>query len=105
MAESDDELAKKQVQDAVWQWAGRIIVLAVTFGFGFFAAFVEWGYGNEGQPALRKRLDTSEARTNELDKRRVDLEGQVTVLTGRMADLQKALNRTASPPAAPPPAP
>lgn len=101
MAASEDELAKKQVQEAVWAWAGRIIVLAVTFGFGFFAAFVEWGYGNEGKPALLVKVGALESRNNELDKKRVDLEGQVVVLTGRMADLQKVLNKAATPPPAP----
>ena len=101
MAASEDELAKKQVQEAVWAWAGRVIVLAVAFGFGFFAAFVKWGYGNEGAPALHTRVEAQESRINELDKRRVDLEGQVTVLTGRMADLQKALNKATAPPTAP----
>jgi hypothetical protein len=100
MAASEDELAKKQVQEAVWAWAGRVIVLAVAFGFGFFAAFVKWGYGNEGQPQLVKRVEELDARNRELDKKRVDLEGQVTVLTGRMAELQKVLNRAAAPPPA-----
>jgi hypothetical protein len=100
MAATEDELAKKQVQEAVWAWAGRIIVLAVAFGFGFFAAFVKWGYGNEGQPQLKERLATAEDRIRELDKKRVDLDGQVTVLNGRVADLQRSLSR-ATPPTPP----
>ena len=101
MVATEDELAKKQVQEAVWAWAGRVIVLAVAFGFGFFAAFVKWGYGNEGQPQLVKKVQELDSRNRELDKKRVDLEGQVTVLTGRMAELQKVLNRATTPPPTP----
>ena len=56
MAATEDDLAKKQVQEAVWAWAGRVIVLAVTFGFGFFAAWVLWGSGATGAPALREKV-------------------------------------------------
>jgi len=91
MAESDDELAKKQVQEAVWQWAGRIIVLAVTFGFGFFSAWVLWGAGMEGATALRTKVVDQELQILELKNKRVDCDGKVTVLTGRMEECNKAL--------------
>ena len=43
MASQEDEEAKKRVQEAVWQWTQRLLVLAVTFGFGFFAGWVMYG--------------------------------------------------------------
>lgn len=101
MAASEDELAKKQVQEAVWAWAGRIIVLAVTFGFGFFAAFVLWGSGTEGAPALRRQVQDQEQRILELKNKQVDIQGQLTVISGRLAECQKNLNKAASPPATP----
>ena len=102
MAASEDELAKKQVQEAVWAWAGRVIVLAVAFGFGFFAAFVLWGSGMTGAPALRKQVEAMDQQILELKNKRVDIEGQLTVVTGRLAECQKNLNRAANPPAATP---
>jgi hypothetical protein len=101
MAASEDELAKKQVQEAVWAWAGRIIVLAVAFGFGFFSAFILWGSGTEGAPALRRKVEAMDAQILELKNKRVDIEGQLTVVTGRLSECQKNLNRAAAPPAAP----
>ena len=47
MASQEDEEAKKRVQEAVWAWTQRLLVLAVVFGFGFFA-----GVGTLG---LRRR--------------------------------------------------
>src|SRR5207245_468307 len=54
MATTEDDLAKKQVQEAVWTWAGRAIVVAVVFGFGFFAAWLMWGVGERGAPPKRR---------------------------------------------------
>ena len=56
MAASEDELAKKQVQEAVWMWTGRIVVLAATFGFGFFGGWYLWARGFQGAPALREKV-------------------------------------------------
>src|SRR5262245_4604315 len=76
MAATEDELAKKQVQEAVWAWAGRVIVLAVAFGFGFFTAWVLWGSGSSGAPALRNQVVQMEQQILELKNKRVDIEGQ-----------------------------
>jgi hypothetical protein len=103
MAASEDELAKKQVQEAVWTWAGRILVLAVTFGFGLFAGFVLWGSGTQGAPALRQKVEAMDQQILELKNKRVDIEGQLTVVTGRLSECQKNLNKAATA-AAPPPA-
>jgi len=104
MAATEDDLAKKQVQEAVWVWTGRFIVLAVTFGFGFFAAWILWGAGMNGAPALRAYREQADAQVLELKNKRVDLEGQVTVLKGRVdqctTDLMKARAAAAPPPAA-----
>ena len=94
MATTEDELAKKQVQEAVWVWTGRILVLLVTFGFGFFAAYVLWGAGVSGAPALRVKTEQLDAQVIELKKQRQDIEGQKVVCQGRLdsclSDLQKA---------------
>jgi len=105
MAATEDELAKQKVQEAVWQWTGRLIVLAVTFGFGFFAAFILWGNGINGAPALRILKEQQEANILELKNKQVDVTGKLTVTQGRLdqclADLQKAHAAQAAPPAAP----
>jgi hypothetical protein len=84
MSTTEDELAKKRVQEAVWAWTGRLIVLAVTFGFGFFAAYLLWGAGSEGAPALRAYRDKLDAQMLECKNKRVDLEGQLTVYKSRL---------------------
>jgi hypothetical protein len=94
MAATEDELAKQKVQEAVWQWTGRLIVLAVTFGFGFFAAFILWGNGVQGAPALRQQVVQMDDQIRDLKNRSVDVNGKLTVVQGRLdqciADLQKA---------------
>ena len=102
MPESDDELAKKQVQEAVWEWAGRIIVLAVTFGFGFFSSWVLWGAGTEGATALRTKVVEMDAQILDLKNKRVDCDGKVTVLTGRMEECSRNLAKCAADKAAAP---
>jgi hypothetical protein len=98
MAASEDDLAKERVKEAVWQWAARIVVLAVAFGFGFFAAYVQWGWGLEGAPTLRKKTVDLEAQVTELKNQRVDITGRLTVTQGQLTkcleDLSKA--RTAA---------
>jgi hypothetical protein len=94
MSTTEDELAKKQVQEAVWQWTGRLIVLLVTFGFGFFAAWILWGAGVQGAPALRQRTEQLDAQVVDLKKQRQDIDGQKVVCQGRLdqclSELQKA---------------
>ena len=105
MAATEDELAKQKVQEAVWQWTGRLIVLAVTFGFGFFAAFILWGNGLNGAPALRVLKEQQEAQLLERKNKEVDLSGKLTVIQSRLeqciTDLQKARAAAPAPPAAP----
>ena len=105
MAATEDELAKQKVQEAVWQWTGRLIVLAVTFGFGFFAAFILWGNGLNGAPALRILREQQEAQILERKNKEVDLSGKLTVIQSRLdqciTDLQKARAAGSAPAAAP----
>ena len=104
MASQEDEEAKKRVQEAVWEWTQRLLVLAVTFGFGFFAAWVLWGYGPQGAPALRDQTVKQDELLVDCKNKRVDVEGKLTVTEGRLTqcqtDLQKA--RTAAAAAAAP---
>jgi len=105
MAATEDELAKQKVQEAVWQWTGRLIVLAVTFGFGFFAAFILWGNGLNGAPALRVLKEQQEAQILERKNKEVDLSGKLTVIQSRLdqciTDLQKARAAGSAPAATP----
>jgi hypothetical protein len=91
MAASEDELAKKQVKEAVWEWAGRAAALAAVFVLGFFSAWWLYGYGPEGAPSLRERVVKQEAQIVELRNKRVDIEGQLTVTQGRLSECQQNL--------------
>jgi hypothetical protein len=104
VATTEDELAKKQVQEAVWAWAGRIIVLAVTFGFGFFAAWVLWGQGTTGAPALRAKVEQMDAQILEAKNKNVDVGGRLTVCEGRLSQAQTELSKLRAAAAPPPPA-
>ena len=105
MAATEDELAKQKVQEAVWQWTGRFIVLAVTFGFGFFAAWLLWGAGINGAPALRSLREKMDSEILERKNKEVDLSGKLTVIQSRLdqciTDLQKARAAGSAPVAAP----
>ena len=94
MAATEDELAKQRVQEAIWTWTGRLITYAVTFGFGFFAAWLLWGAGMTGAPVLRQRVEQMDAQIIDLKKQRQDIDGQKVVCNGRLDqclnDLQKA---------------
>jgi hypothetical protein len=100
MAASEDELARQRVQEAIWTWTGRIIVLLVMFGAGFFSGWMMWGSGMQGAPALREEVRKYEAQVTELRKQRADAEGQATVAKGRLdtctSDLQKARSAAAA---------
>lgn len=91
---TDDDIAKQRVQEALWEWTQRILVLAVTFGFGFFAAWVAYGYGPDGAPSLRELRTKHEAELVDRKNKQVDIEGKLTVAESRLTqcngDLQKA---------------
>ena len=69
-------------------------MLAVTFGFGFFAAFILWGNGAQGAPALRAQVVQMDDQIRDLKNKQVDVGGKLTVTQGRLdqclSDLQKA---------------
>ena len=95
MASQEDEEAKKRVQEAVWAWTQRLLVLAATFGFGFFAGWVLYGYGPRGRArAARSQTVKQDEAIVECKNKRVDVEGKLTVTEGRLTqcqgDLQKA---------------
>ena len=102
MAASEDELAKKQVQEAVWTWTGRIVVLAATFGFGFFGGWYLWARGFQGAPALREKVVAMDAQLLEFKNKRVDVEGQLVVIRGRLDQCQTELAKARSAPGATP---
>ena len=102
MASQEDDDAKKRVQEAVWAWTQRLLVLAVTFGFGFFTGWVLYGYGPEGAPALRVAAVKQAEDMVECKNKRVDVDGKLTVTEGRLTqcttDLQKARSAAAAVP-------
>jgi hypothetical protein len=99
MVATEDELARKTIQDAIWAWAGRIITLLVVFGFGWFAGWIMYGTGIEGAPALRTKVPQLEATITELKNQRVGIEGRLTVTEGRLEQCNKALQDARNAPA------
>lgn len=93
MADTDDDAAKKRVQEAVWTWTGRVMVLLVVFIFGMFAGWVQWGGGDQGAVALRARTVDLDARLLECKNKQVDIDGKLTVVQSRYDECQKALQK------------
>jgi hypothetical protein len=102
VATLEDEEAKKRVQEAVWTWIQRAVVLLVVFIFGGFTGWVLWGAGDDGAVQLRPRVADIQSKYEEQRKKNIDLEGKLTVVQGRLDELQRALQRSNTPP--PPPA-
>jgi hypothetical protein len=92
----EDEESKKRVQEAVWNYAGQILVLLVVFGGGVFAGWILWGTGTEGAVQLRPRVVELDGQVTEQRKKVIDCEGRLTVVQGRMEELNKALQRAPS---------
>lgn len=105
MANQEDDEAKQRVQEAVWAWTQRLLVMATVFGFGFFLGWILYGYGPAGAPALRAQTVKQDEAMVECKNKRVDVEGKLTVTEGRLtqctSDLQKARTAAAAAPAAP----
>lgn len=95
----DEAAAKARVQEALWAWLQRALVLAVAFGAGFFAAWLLYGSGAEGAPALRKLTKEQAAQIVDLKNNKIDIQGQLEVQTGRLqrceTDKQKYLTQLA----------
>jgi len=91
MATREDELAKKQVQDAVWTWAGRIVVVITFIILGYAAAWWRYGYGPDGAPSLREQVVKMDARIVDLNNKKVDVDGKLTVVQGRLDSCNKDL--------------
>jgi len=89
----EDEESKKRVQEAVWSWVLRIGVLAVVFGFGFFAGYVMYGAGDDGAVVLRPKVTELEGLLGEQRKKVIDCEGKLTVVQGRMEEIQRAMQK------------
>lgn len=104
MAATEDDLAKQRVQEAIWSWAGRLVVLGVIFGFGFFAAWYLYASGPTGAPALREKIVQMDAQVLEMKNKRVDVDGKLVVVQSRLDECNKNLSAAASKAAAAPPA-
>lgn len=91
MATSEDDLAKKDIQEAIWDWMGKLAALGAVGLLSFFAAWWLWGYGPNGAPALRTDIEATRAQLLEFKNKRVDLEGKLTVTEGRLSQCQSDL--------------
>ena len=91
--EIDEEAAKQRVQEATWAGIQRIVVLVITFGAGFFAAWLMYASGNQGAPALRTKVTQLDAQIVELKKQRTDAEGKYEVANTRLGQCQTDLQK------------
>ena len=89
----EDAASRKRVQEAVWTWLGRLIVLAVVFIFGVYTGWVEWGAGDAGAMQLRPHVVELDGLLGEQRKRVIDCEGRLTVVQGRLEEMQKVMQR------------
>ena len=89
----EDEESKKRVQEAAWTWVARIGTLAVVFGFGYFTGYVMYGAGDDGAVVLRPRVAEIEASLTEQKKKTIDCEGRLTVVQGRMDEVNRAMQK------------
>ena len=89
----EDEESKKRIQEAMWTWVGRIIVLLVVFGFGWFAGYIMYGAGDAGAVQLRPRVAEIEGQLTDQRKKLIDCEGRLTVVQGRMEEIQRAMQK------------
>ena len=89
----EDEESKKRVQEAVWTWVGRVVVLLVVFGFGWFTGYAMWGSGDQGAIQLRPRVTELESNLTDQRKKVIDCEGKLTVVQGRMEEIQRAMQK------------
>jgi hypothetical protein len=89
----EDEESKKRVQEAMWTWVGRVLVLLVVFGFGWFAGYIMYGAGDTGAVSLRPRVAEVEGQLTEQRKKLIDCEGRLTVVQGRMEEIQRAMQK------------
>lgn len=105
MAATEDDLAKQRVQEAIWTWAGRLVVLGAIFGFGFFSAWYLYASGPEGAPALREKVVQMDAQLLEMKNKRVDVDGKLVVVQSRLDECNKNLSAAASKAAAAPATP
>jgi len=80
------------------QWGrdvnGAAFVLAVVFIFGTFTGWVMWGAGTEGAVQLRPRVEDLNNQLTEQKKKVIDCEGKLVVVEGRMAEIQRAMQRS-----------
>lgn len=90
----EDEESKKRIQEQLWVWVGRVVVLLVFFGFGWFAGYIMYGAGDTGAVLLRPRVAELEGKYEDQRKKVIDCEGKLVVIQGRMEEVQKALQRT-----------
>lgn len=54
---ADEENAQEELNEAAWQWAGRIVVAAALIGGGFFGGYMMWGDAPELAEQVNKQKD------------------------------------------------
>jgi hypothetical protein len=103
VASQEDEEAKQRVQEAVWEWTQRLLVLGVTFDSASSPRGSSGATAPQGAPYLRDAAVKTDEAMVECKNKRVDVEGKLTVTEGRLTQCQTALQkaRTAAAAAAP----
>ena len=89
----DDFDPKKRVQELVWSWTLRLVVLGVTFGAGYFASYLSYGSGPEGAPALRSTVKGLAEDVNRITKEKEDLRSKFEVINPRLDECTKNLGK------------
>ena len=94
MAELEDDFdPKKRVQELVWSWAQRLLVLGVVLGAGYFWSYLTYGQGPDGAPALRSTVIGLKADVDRITKEKEDLRSKFEVVSPRLDECAKNLGK------------
>jgi len=89
VAVDDDFDPKKRVQELVWAWSQRLLVLAITFGAGYFASYLQYGQGPDGAISLRSQIVGCRSDVDRITKEREDLRSKFEVVNPRLEECQR----------------
>ena len=93
VAELEDDFdPKKRVQELIWSWAQRLLVLGVVLGAGYFWSYLTYGQGPDGAPALRSTVIGLKADVDRITKEKEDLRSKFEVVSPRLDELGRSMS-------------
>ncbi len=78
---------RQQLQEKLWLFAQRGVVLAVAMGAGLFIGYIRWGEA----ASLREQVAQLEERVNIREKERDTLKSQMAIIDRDKKEVEKEL--------------